>query len=225
MTGRTPPGIAVAGLFAAALGACTPADSAPSANGERNERAPAAATMDHSEHALEADGGSLPSGSIYHLTGEWWDGTGERSPLAMFLGGRAQVVAMVYTHCAQACPAIVAELKRIEAALGTEADVGFVLASMDPERDTPERLREFASRASLDPARWTLLGAPEGDVMELGAVLGVQFRRLPDGEFAHANMLVVLDRGGEIRHRQIGLGEETATTVSAVRDLLAGPHR
>jgi protein SCO1/2 len=181
--------------------------------------------MDHSEHALEGVDGPLPSGSIYHLTGEWWDRTGDRHPLASFLGGRVQVVAMVYTHCAQACPAIVAELKRIEAALGPSADVGFVLASMDPERDTPERLRDFASRAALDPARWVLLGAPEGDVMELGAVLGVQFRRLPDGEFAHANMLVVLDRSGEIRHRQIGLGEETAATVNVVRSLIDGPHR
>jgi protein SCO1/2 len=125
---------------------------------------------------------------------------------------------MVYTSCAQACPAIVAEMKRVEASLGADAArVGFVLASMDPARDTPEKLAEFAGRAGLDPARWSLLGAEDGDVLELAAVLGVQYRRLPDGEFTHSNMLTVLDANGEIVHRQLGLGEGTAETAAAAR--------
>ena len=171
---------------------------------------------DHAHEAAPA-AGAITSGSVYNLTGEWWDAAADTAPLER-LAGRPQVVAMVYTSCAQACPAIVAELKRIEAALGDDAGhVGFVLASMDPARDTPEKLAEFARRARLDPARWTLLGAPDDDVLELAAVLGVQYRRLPDGEFTHSNILTVLDARGEIAHRQLGLGEETAATVEALR--------
>ena len=213
MTAWSRSGPALAALVAT-LFACAPADSAPA--DEVAESGSAAAQVDG---AAETGGESFPSNSIYHLTGRWWDATDTRRPLAA-LAGRVRVVSMVYTHCAHACPAIIAELKRIEAALGPDADVGFVLASMDPERDTPERLGTFAARAGLDPERWTLLGAEDGDVRELAAVLGVQFRRQPDGEFAHANMLVVLDRDGEIRHTQNGLGEETAATVRAVRSLL-----
>ena len=171
---------------------------------------------DHEHEALAP--GEITSGSVYNLTGEWWDARDVRAPLSR-LAGRPQVVGMVYTSCAQACPAIVAEMKRIEAAVDAGDDAGFVLVSMDPERDTPAKLAEFAQRAGLDPARWTLLGAAEGDVLELAAVLGVQYRRLPDGEFTHSNVLTVLDARGEIAHRQLGLGEETAATVAAVRRL------
>lgn len=173
---------------------------------------------DHDHTAMPADS-AITSGSVYNLSGDWWDAHGDSAPLAR-LAGRPQVVAMVYTSCAQACPAIVTEMKRIEAALDDDADdVGFVLASMDPERDTPAKLAEFAQRANLDPERWTLLGAPDGDALELAAVLGVQYRRLPDGEFTHSNILTVLDATGEIAHRQSGIGEETAATVEAVRRL------
>lgn len=171
----------------------------------------------HEDEAPAPAAGGITSASVYNLEGEWWDARGERAGLQR-LAGRPQVVAMVYTSCAQACPAIVAEMKRVEASLGADAPhVGFVLASMDPERDTPGKLAEFARRAGLDAERWTLLGAADDDVLELAAVLGVQYRRLPDGEFTHSNILTVLDANGEIVHRQLGLGEGSAETAAAVR--------
>lgn len=177
---------------------------------------------DHHHERGEAASAAITGESVYNLTGSWWDAAADTAPLAR-LAGRPQVVALVYTSCAQACPAIVAEMKRVEAALGDDAArVGFVLASIDPRRDSPEKLAEFARRAELDPARWTLLGAGDADVLELAAVLGVQYRALPDGEYAHSNVLTVLDRNGEIVHRQLGLGAERASTVDAARRVI--PH-
>lgn len=216
-------------LFGAA---CSEVDGAPARRDAADGEAAAhdaethdAGARDHSMHAV-ADAtvasGAITSGSVYNLLGEWWDATGERALLRR-LAGRPQVIAMVYTSCPQACPAILAEMKRVEAALGPDVgDVGFVLASIDSEHDTPEKLAEFARRAGLDPARWTLLGAQEGDVLELAAVLGVQYRRLPDGEFAHANVLTVLDSNGEIVHQQLGLGEGTGATANAARNSIPG---
>jgi hypothetical protein len=45
----------------------------------------------------------------------------------------------------------------------------------------PERLAEFAAGSRLDPDRWTLLTAEEGDVLELAALLGVQYRQTCPG--------------------------------------------
>ena len=189
---------------------------APAGNGQAQAQGNGA-EIEHSHDMAPAE---ITSGSIYNLAGTWWDAAGDTAPLAR-LGGRPQVVALVYTSCAQACPAIVGEMKRIEAALGADAArVGFVLASMDPERDTPAKLAEFARRAGLDAQRWTLLAAPDADVLELAAVLGVQYRRLPDGEFTHSNILTVVDANGEIAHRQLGIGEGTAATVESARGLI-----
>ena len=144
----------IVGLAAVALaGACS--------DGDRQVVAATRGPSAQHAHAPLAADTAIASSSIYNLTGEWWDARGERAPLER-LAGRPQVVALVYTSCAQACPAIVAELKRIEANLGDDAsDVGFVLASMDPERDSPERLAEFARRAALDPGRRAASSARE----------------------------------------------------------------
>jgi len=156
--------------------------------------------------------------SVYNLESEWRDQTGATRRLAS-LGGKVQVVALVYTHCAYACPLLLADLKRIEGAVGAEG-IGFVLVSIDPERDTAERLAAFAQEARLDPARWTLLSAPDDAVLELAALLGVRYRRESAIELSHSNAITVLDRSGEVAHQQEGLGTDPEATLSRIRSLV-----
>lgn len=48
-----------------------------------------------------------------------------------------------YTHCPDVCPATLAQWKQLQNSLGDEADrVRFVFVTVDPERDTRERLRD-----------------------------------------------------------------------------------
>jgi protein SCO1 len=164
----------------------------------------------HASHAT-ADGLAVADAtpfSIYELDAHWEDQHGTTRPLAS-LAGRPQVMALVYTHCSAACPLILADMKRLEAELGAAAAsaVGFVLVSLDPERDTPSRLGEYAAATRLDPAQWTLLTASPDAVLELAMLLGVRYRRVGDG-FEHSNVLTVLDGVGRIVHRQVGLGAD-----------------
>ncbi len=176
-------------------------------------------------HASMADGpdavaAELPGLSLYHLESEWWDQIGGRRSLAS-LEGRVQVVSMVYTHCAYSCPRILADLKRIESELGEAAGdrVGYVLFSIDPERDTPERLAEFAGDVRLDPDRWSVLASDDRHTLELAAILGVRFVRESPTDFAHTNMVAVLNPRGEIVHRQLGVGD-VGETIAAIQGLL-----
>jgi protein SCO1 len=171
-------------------------------------------------HRHEADlpPGELPDRSVYQLEGEWyWDQHGETRALNS-LAGRVQVASMVYTHCGYTCPQVLLDMKRIEGLLGptAAADVGFVLVSIDPERDTPERLAHFASTARLDPARWTLLSGPDERILELATLLGVRYRRDSDSDFSHSNVLLVLSPDGELLFRQDGLGLDPDPLLDAV---------
>jgi protein SCO1/2 len=157
--------------------------------------------------------------SVYALADEpWRDATGEERTLAS-LAGRVQVVAMVYTHCAHTCPRIVADLKRVEAEVEAThpGAAGLVLVTLDPARDTPERLREFAEGARLAPERWTLLAGTEEGTRALAALLSVRYREEAGREIAHTNALIVLDRAGRIVHRREALDEPLEATVEAVR--------
>ncbi len=208
-----------------ALPGCDRADGAPSDTAPSPTGAPAAAAGEH-RHAIPPPAPGEPTDhSVYNLESTWRDQHDRERTLAS-LAGRVQVVAMVYTHCGRTCPQVLLDMKRIEGSVAGEhpGEVGFVLVSIDPERDTPERLARFAEGARLDPARWTLLNGSDADVLELAALLGVKYRREGGTEFSHSNVLTVLDRNGEVAHRQLGLGGEgVSETLEAVRKALRSP--
>src|SRR5690625_6799424 len=88
--------------------------------------------------------------SIYHASGTWRNRNGEEVSLSN-LQGRIQVVSMLYTNCDYACPRILADMKRIESALSDEEreQTNFLIVSIDPERDTPDRLRSEEHTSEL----------------------------------------------------------------------------
>lgn len=134
------------------------------------------------------------------------------------LGDRAMVAAMVYSTCTTVCPRITEDMKTIEARMpdAARADVRFALFSIDPGRDTPEALRAFAADHKLDRSRWRLMATSEDGVRDLAAALGVRYSREENGEFAHSAMIFVIDKSGVVRHRQVGVGQDTTDLMNAV---------
>lgn len=179
------------------------------------------ATHAHAEHGdmtATASPGSATDASVYQLTGDWRDQHDALRPLSS-LAGRPQVVAFVYTHCSFACPRIVARMKEIESRVaGLGSDVGLVLVSIDPERDTPERLATYAESTRLDPDRWTLLNGSDDQILELSVLLGVQYRATDDGEFAHTNALILLNEIGAPLLRLVGLDADVGPILDRVAD-------
>jgi protein SCO1/2 len=140
------------------------------------------------------------------------------------LRGRPVVLALFFTQCEFACPIIVHDLKRIEAALPDElrGKVDFILVSLDTERDTVAALHAYREKQSLPNNHWLLLRGTNDDVRELAALLGVNYQKDARGQFAHANLITVLNRDGEIAHQQIGLNQRPDDSVRAIVNAAAG---
>lgn len=178
---------------------------------------------DHASMSMEAPppAGPATEASLYVLDQLWTDQGGRPVHLGD-LAGRPRVIAMVYTHCTWACPRILAEMKRLEAAVAdvpAERAPGFVLVSIDPTRDTPEHLAAFARATRLDPARWTLLTGPDDQVRELSVLLGVKYRATDAGEFSHSNLVTVLDGHGVVAARLEGLDGDVEPAIRVLRHL------
>lgn len=154
---------------------------------------------------LESDEPAAGDYSIYQVESFWVTQQGETIQLSS-LAGHVQVLAMTYTSCEVSCPRIVASLKQIQAS--TSVDTRFVLLSIDPDRDTAGQLARYASKMELENERWTLLTGQSDDVLEMAALMGVRYRRMGDGEYAHSNMITVLDESGVIIYQQNGLGTD-----------------
>ena len=155
--------------------------------------------------------------SLYLLDSKWTSDVGREIKLGV-LRGRPQIVAMFFTHCEYACPILVEELKGIERRLPAEvlAKVDFLLVSIDSKRDTPAELAAFREKRQLARERWTLLRGGADDVRELAALLGVNYAEDARGQFAHSNLVTVLNAEGEIIHQQAGLKGDPAATLQAI---------
>lgn len=178
------------------------------------------ATSDHAGHAghIEQPAAAFSARSVYQLESIWTTATAQ--PLRLgHLQGKVQVLAMMYTTCDAACPLIVSLMQHIEAALPPELrpQVGFVLLSLDPARDTPDVLSAYSARMHLDPGSWSLLSGHPDDVLELAMLLGIRSTRDQRGGFVHANVITVLNQAGEIVHRHEGLQQDMASTLEAIR--------
>ena len=151
--------------------------------------------------------------SLFQLDSTWTNDKRDDLKLGA-LGGRPLVITMFFATCEYACPVLVHDMKKVQAALPEDAraKIGFVLVSFDSERDTPAALAEYRKIHEL-PANWTLLRGTPDDVLELAALLGVKFKKDARGQFAHSNLLTVLNPGGEVAHQQIGLNQSPDETV------------
>ena len=143
--------------------------------------------------------------SLFQLDSVWTTDATNQVRLDQ-LRGRPQVVAMFFASCQFTCPLTINDLKGIEAALpaNVRTNVGFTLVSFDSDRDTPKVLRGVRQDRGLG-GNWTLLRGGADDVRELAALLGVNFRKDANGQFAHSNLITVLNAEGEIIFQQPGL--------------------
>lgn len=95
------------------------------------------------EEAHEFHGGFYDPPREAHELINAVDQHGEEFTFSQF-EGKTVFVYFGYTYCPDYCPATLAEWREVKAELGDDADdVVFVMVSVDPERDTPERLNEW----------------------------------------------------------------------------------
>lgn len=113
------------------------------------------------------------------------------------LRGKVVVLEFGFTHCPYICPSSLASLVQARALLGpAAAEVQVVFVTVDPERDTPERLRSYL--AKFDPGFIGVTGTPQ----QIGALLrdyGISAKKRPMGEsygIDHSSYLYFIDKRG-----------------------------
>jgi protein SCO1/2 len=68
----------------------------------------------------------------------------------------------------------------------------------------------------LDNSRWTLARTDATSVRKIAAVLGIQYRKLPDGSFNHSSIVTLLTPEGEIALQSSALGKADPALLAAL---------
>ena len=122
------------------------------------------------------------------------------------LRDKVWVADFMYTSCVEICPLQSAEMARLQTAFADHDDLRLVSFSVDPERDTPAVLSDYAQKFQADPERWLFATGDQEAIARL-AQEGFKISAasyLPaepgaDYTFIHSNRFILVDRQGRIR--------------------------
>ena len=130
---------------------------------------------------------------------------GERLALGD-LGGKVVLLTFIYTSCTDTCPLLTGKLAGVRDNLGADfgSRVHFLSVTTDPERDTPDVLREYGERFRADPAGWAFLTGTPAEVAEVTSSYGIFVRRTPRGDVDHSFLTSLIDRHGTLRVQYLG---------------------
>jgi protein SCO1/2 len=138
--------------------------------------------------------------------------------------GKVVIVEFGFSSCPTICPVTMAKLSQVWKDLGSQAnEVQTLFISVDPERDTPERLRKFVT--AFDPSFIGLTGT-EQELAKVRESYGIIAEKVAsknkqlEYEVHHSSFLHVVDRAGRLRVL-IPFGTTEADVVHDLKILLA----
>jgi protein SCO1/2 len=135
--------------------------------------------------------------SLFDFAWSWTDEQGRRLAFSRWRGSPL-VVTTFYTTCTWTCPRTVEKLRAVDRAFrGRGISAEFVLVTLDPAADTPDRLRVFKEARRL-PAEWHLLQGDPAGTRELADFLGVHVLEM-EVHLVHDTRIAVFDGAGAPR--------------------------
>jgi len=130
---------------------------------------------------------------------------GEPVALADF-HGKVVALTFIYTGCPDICPMLTQKMVDVQDALGAEfgTKILFVSITLDPARDTPEVLKDYAQFWGAKPEGWSFLTGSLEAVRDVTHRYGVFFAKKENGSVEHSQLTTLIDAEGQMRVQYLG---------------------
>jgi protein SCO1 len=134
------------------------------------------------------------------------------------LDGKVWIVDFIYTNCPAECPRMTSKMHGLDLQTKGQADLRLLSVSVDPDRDTPEVLREFGSRYGAPNERWRFLTGNKASVH----LLAYQTFHVGDviGKIEHSTKFAVLDKHRTVRGYYSSFSPEDLSKLMADVEVL-----
>jgi protein SCO1 len=120
--------------------------------------------------------------------------------------GKVVALSFIYTGCPDICPMLTQKMVDVQDELGADfgAKIAFGSITLDPERDTPEVLKDYAQFWGTKLKGWSFLtGSPQA-VRDVTRRYGVFFAKKEDGSVEHSQLTTLIDADGQMRVQYLG---------------------
>ena len=109
-----------------------------------------------------------------------------------------------FVRCPSICPMMMKNVQNLQRTLGTQINkVQIYSFSVQPEVDTPERLRDYAKKYKIDLKNWTLLTGKKKEIYHVGKNMfkadGAVGNQKSEDSFIHTQNIYLVDHNLNIR--------------------------
>ena len=132
--------------------------------------------------------------------------------------GKTVAINFIFTTCTGVCPPMTATFRRVQQNLPAHTPpIQLISISVDPETDTPERMRDFAAKFKAGPG-WTFVTGNKNEIETLLQALGTAVADKTD----HTPMILIGNEVADYWTRAYGLSSPT-TLIQAI--MAAANHK
>jgi protein SCO1/2 len=121
--------------------------------------------------------------------------------------GKVVAVTFIFTLCTSTCPVLTPMMSFVQDRLGSDfgRKIAFVSITVDPERDSPEVLKQYAQAFGANLAGWSFLpGAPTA-IQDVTRRYGVYASKAENGAVDHTFLTSIVDARGILRVQYLGV--------------------
>ena len=131
---------------------------------------------------------------------------GSQITLADFRG-KVVAVTFIYTLCTSTCPVLTPTMSFVQDQLGPNfgTKIAFVSITVDPERDTPQVLKEYAHAFGANLAGWAFLTGTPDAIRDVTRRYGVFASKTANGDVDHTFLTSIVDPHGILRVQYVGV--------------------
>jgi protein SCO1/2 len=123
------------------------------------------------------------------------------------LRGKVVAVTFIYTLCTATCPVLTPMMSFVQDRLRADfgAKIAFVSITVDPDRDTPEVLKEYAQAFGANLAGWSFLTGTPAAIQDVTRRYGVYASKTETGDVDHTFLTSIVDPRGILRVQYLGV--------------------
>ena len=148
---------------------------------------------------------SIDKDTLYHQIPDW-SFVNQNSQIISSeqFENKIKLVDFFFTSCPTICPQMTLNMGEIQRRLRKKCfiDVELLSFTVDPKKDTSEKLLEYANSYNVDSNNWNMLTGDQSTIYNLGVngfLVPNQEDALAPGGFLHSEKLILLDQFNRIR--------------------------
>jgi len=115
--------------------------------------------------------------------------------------GNIYIADFFFTTCPTICPTMTYNMKYVQKKLSKYPHIKFLSHTVNPDYDTPQRLKEYILSMRIDESNWNFVTGNRDSIYSIASsyFASASIDKLAPGGFLHSQQFILVDKEGKVR--------------------------